>query len=97
MRQRNSFSEVLHNCDDQVLVRHLITHLLTEEQKQWVVDEFNKEALAYEARRADAETAARCVHANTKAVLISNPQSNLIALCTDCGMYKNKDDAWGLY
>ena len=53
MRKRKSFSEVLHNCDDQVTVRHLITHVLTPEQKKWVVDEFNKEALAHEERKAN--------------------------------------------
>lgn len=43
MKERNTFAEVLHNCDDQVIVRKLLTDVLTDIQKCTVLARFNKE------------------------------------------------------
>ena len=51
MKQRKTFMEVLVNCDDQVLVRNLILQTMSQEQKDWVRDEFNKVAKEREASR----------------------------------------------
>lgn len=60
MNRRDTFLEVLHNLDDQVIVRHLLLEVMSPEQKEWVVDRFNEAADAYNARiREMAEDAAK--------------------------------------
>ena len=53
MKQRITFNEVLHNCDDQVVVRDILNQILTKEQKQAVVDAFNKAAKHREKIRSE--------------------------------------------
>ena len=44
MKDRESFNAVLNNCDDQVIVRQMLNSVLTDDQKQLVVEGFNDKA-----------------------------------------------------
>jgi DNA phosphorothioation-dependent restriction protein DptG len=50
IKQRNTFGEVLANCDDQVTVRLLLRELVPEKIKQRVIEEFNNRATDYNRR-----------------------------------------------
>ena len=53
MKYRETFKEVLHNCDDQVAVRDILYMVLTKEQQQEVVDLFNKHVDNRNAKREE--------------------------------------------
>jgi hypothetical protein len=42
MKHRETFQQVLLNCDDQVAVRDILRMVLTKEQQEEVVELFNK-------------------------------------------------------
>ena len=54
-KKRNTFSEVLNNCDDQVYVRELLEHLTPKYIKDQIVSDFNTEMLRrHELRISDS-------------------------------------------
>jgi len=46
-KYRATFREVLHNCDDQVIVRALLEEILSTAQKQEIVRRFNQDVDRY--------------------------------------------------
>lgn len=50
IKQRNTFREILVNCDDQVIVRQLLREFVPEEIKQKIIEEFNHHATEYNKR-----------------------------------------------
>ena len=50
MRERESFREVLHNIDDQVIVRQLLVELVPDAIKAEVLNRFNQHAREWNER-----------------------------------------------
>jgi hypothetical protein len=50
MRHQRTFDDVLHNMDDQVIVRELLIKMVPVATKQEIVEEFNAHADRYNAR-----------------------------------------------
>jgi hypothetical protein len=52
---RNTFSGVLHNCDNQVIVRQLVEFLMTDAQKAEMIRLFNEDVDRYNRVVAEQE------------------------------------------